>query len=100
MQGEAHLAFEPIPFPLASFYSLLISSIFMTAFFLSCFQVIIIIEFLSCCVLYITSKYMLLKVCKEPVGFKDHIGRLSQRLLTASIYIYWFGDKIMYFCIV
>lgn len=43
---------------------------------------------------------MLLKVCKEPVGFNDHISRLSQRLLTVSIYIYWFGDKIMYYCIV
>ena len=43
---------------------------------------------------------MLLKVCKEPVGFKNHIARLSQRLLVVSIYIYWIGDKIMYFCLV
>jgi hypothetical protein len=43
---------------------------------------------------------MLLKVCKEPSGLKNQIGALSQRILTTSIYVYWLGDKIMYFCIV
>ena len=98
-QEEANTAFEPIFFPLASFYSLLISSILMTAFFLSCFQVLIVIELLSCGVLFLISKYMLLKVCKEPTGLTNHIGRLSQRLISTAIYIYWLGEKVMYYCI-
>ena len=51
-------------------------------------------------VLYFVSKYMLLKVCKEPTGLRNHIGRLGQRMLTVAIYVYWIGDKIMYYCIV
>ena len=43
---------------------------------------------------------MLLKVCKEPTGLKNEAARLSHRILMISIYVYWLGDKIMYYCIV
>lgn len=43
---------------------------------------------------------MLLKVCKEPSGMRNQIGRLCQRILTNAIYVYWLGDKVMYYCIV
>jgi hypothetical protein len=66
---------------------------------MSCFQSFILIELLACVVLYWTSKYMLLRVCKEPRGMRNYVGRLSQRILTVSIYVYWVGDKIMYYCL-
>ena len=71
----------------------------MTAFFLPCFQYLLGIEILACGMLYLVSKYMLLKVCKEPTGLQNHLGRLSQRLLTMTIYIYWIGDKVMFYSI-
>ena len=42
---------------------------------------------------------MLLKVCKEPTGLQNHIGRLSQKLLVVAIYVYWLGDKVMFYSI-
>lgn len=71
----------------------------MTAFFISCYQILILVEIVACVILYWTSKYMLLRVCREPSGMRNYISRLSQRILTTSVYIYWIGDKVMYYCI-
>lgn len=30
---------------------------------------------------------------------KNYVARLCQRILSISIYVYWAGDKIMYYCI-
>jgi hypothetical protein len=63
-QEEANLAFEPIAFPIASLYSMLISSLLLTAFFLSCFQLLIVIELAALGLLFLLSKRMLIRVCK------------------------------------
>lgn len=72
----------------------------MTAFFVSCFQYLIVTELIAACMLFVTSKYMLLRVCKEPTGLKNQISVLCQRILTSSIYVYWIGEKVMYYCII
>lgn len=96
-QAEANAEFEPIPFPLASFYSLLLSALYLTAFFLSSFQAIIGVEVLSCLILYAVSKYMLVRVCREPIGLNHAISVLCQRMVVLCVPLYWLGEKLMYF---
>ena len=99
-QEEAHDSFEPIAFPLASFYSLMISGMLMTTFFLSCFQYLLLLEVLACLLLFVVAKYMLLRVCREPIGLSHEISVLCQRILTFNIYVYWIGEKAMRFFLV
>jgi hypothetical protein len=96
-QAEANAEFEPIAFPLAPFYSLLLSALYLTAFFLSSFQAILGVEVLSCLVLYGVSKYMLLRVCREPIGLNHAISVLCQRMVVVCVPLYWVGEKLMYF---
>lgn len=59
-----------------------------------------VIELVACGLLFLVSKYMLLRVCKEPIGLNNKIGILCQRLLSLTIYSYWIGEKVMYYFLV
>lgn len=73
------------------FYSLMVSGMLLTTFFLSCFQYLLLLQLLACLLLFAVAKYMLLRVCREPIGLSHSISVLCQRLLTCNIYCYWVG---------
>ena len=54
-------------------------------------------EIIACLLLFLVAKYMLVRVCREPIGLNHSISVLCQRMLTFNIYTYWLGEKTMYF---
>lgn len=73
----------------------MLSSIFMISFFASVFQLLIAVELVAIILVFIVAKYMLLRICKEPLGLKKKTSILAQRMLNFILYNYWVGQKIM-----
>ena len=78
-------------FPIEIFYSLVLTSLLMSFFYLGCFQILIVIELPSLLFVYFIAKWMLLRVCKKPQGLSLQLNNLAQSLLRFFVPLYWIG---------
>ena len=50
---------------------------------------------ISLVIMFLVSKWMLLRVCKSPVGLARRINNLAQSLLRIVVFIYWLGKVLL-----
>jgi hypothetical protein len=69
----------------------------MSFFYLGHFQMLILIEIPSLLILYLSAKWMLVRVCKQPRGLSLKLSNFAQSLMRFYVPLYWLGRLSLQF---